>query len=615
MAITVSHQILARLLPFHLLLDPAGLVLAAGPSLAKLVEPSPLIGAPVFDVLRVVRPQRFDASKGFQTLFGKRLSVEIRALGDAKSSLIFGIALELDHGGSPHIFLALTPSVNARTFIEEHGLKISDFGPADGSADIAPLLAMQEDMLEDGKKKSLRLEMARDAAERLANHDALTGLPNRRALMEYLNEILSQNAVTVLHLDLDKFKEINDSLGHAAGDAALKHTASAMVKTLGREALCARLGGDEFVGVLNGQWPASQLHALADRLIAEIMEPFAWSGEFLTVGASVGIASARPEAEMNADKILHHADLALYEVKRLRRGKALICTPELLAAQDSFQNMSADIRRGIREREFVAYLQPQVMAESGEIVGMEALVRWQHPERGLLTPGDFLAVAERADLIQELDGEMRRSALDALVKSDHEGTPIPKVSLNATIRDLTAPMFSESLVWELDARNLHPSRVSIEIVESVFFDKNATQITEACKSLTKEGFSLSLDDFGTGHASALSLVNLPLSAVKIDRAFAAGVAADPQREAMARSLVGMATTLDLEVIAEGVVDDADVKIFQDMGCRRFQSFHFARPMEREAAFAWIKARTGGSAANLERDFKDAPRVALGQRAS
>lgn len=595
--IALSLDVLGRVLPFYVLLDNDGVVQSVGPSLLKIADPAHLLGRSVFEALRFVKPRRLNPEEALRDGLGVRLTVEIQAVSGKGSLGLFGMAFPIDHAGAPHILIALTPGVNARPFVETHGLKILDFGPADGGADILPLLAMQQDMLEDGKKQAAKLRAARDSAEHLANHDVLTELPNRRALIKELTAALEREAVAVVHVDLDHFKEINDTHGHAAGDAALRHAAASLTHVLGESALCARLGGDEFVGIVNGMCSGSALADLADRVIDRISHPFSFNGEALTVGASVGLAIAGPEDRMSADEILHHADLALYQVKRTGRMKALLCTPELLAAHSEFQLLSADIRRGLAAREFVAHLQPQIDAGSGAVSGFEALARWAHPRRGLLMPGQFLGATDRAGIIQALDAEIRRSALDTLKHWDDAGTKVPTVSLNVTIQDLLDPQFREVLLWDLAARNLDTSRVVLEMVESVLYDDNAAQIAQACQTLVKEGFVLALDDFGTGYASILSLVNLPISIVKIDRAFAAGVARDTRKRALAKSMLGIATTLELEVLAEGVDDDADVAVLREMGCELFQSFHFSRPMAPVDALRWIEGRPLRPSAN------------------
>lgn len=581
---------LGQILPFFLMINDSGIVTNAGRAILKLFGDEKIIGRSVFEILSVKKPRRFDPTNGFRDVLGQRLRLELHGLGALATSDIFGMAFPAANHDTAGIVIAATPGVNVGSFVETHGLRVSDFGPADGSADLLPLLAMQSDMLEDSKKQSKRLREARDAAERLANHDALTGLPNRRAFMKKLSVALAIQSVAVVHIDLDRFKEINDSYGHAAGDAALKHAAEAMTDILGGLAYCARLGGDEFVAMIEAPEADIVLHQLSEALIARLSDPFMHESELLSVGVSIGMARAGPASGLTADDILHQADLALYSVKRSGRGHIQMCTPALLNEQLAFQSLISEMRRGLAEQEFKAYLQPQVEARTGRVLGFEALARWNHPDRGVITPPHFLQEAERAGLMQEIDKQIRSSALDALRMSDRSTTPIPKISLNVTIKDLMDPCFRETLIWDLQSKSLRPERVQLEIVEAVLFDQNTDSITAACKSFVNEGFALALDDFGTGHASVLSLMNLPVSVAKVDRAFTNGLTADSRTAAMAKALVGIAQTLGLDVLAEGVNDPEDVDALRQMGCEAFQSFLFGRPMAIADALAWLAAR-------------------------
>lgn len=589
--IKIQDETIGRIFPFSILIDGDGTVMQIGPSLLKIAEGRCMIGQPVFDVVKIVKPMRLDRAQCLRDVLGARLVVDVPDRNGVEALKLYGMACPVEVAGAAHVLIVLTPGVNARRFVEVHNLKITDFGPADGSADLLPLLAMQEDMLEDGKRQSAKLRAARDVAEHLANHDVLTELPNRRALMDRLTAKLSRRPLAVMHVDLDKFKEINDTFGHAAGDAALQHAAAGMREALGADALCARLGGDEFVAVLEGEWLEQALVALAHRVIARVSQPFSFMNEALTVTASVGLAVAHPDDGLSADDILHNADLALYEVKRGGRSTAILCTPQLLSAHSEFQQLCADIRRGLSEQEFVAHFQPQVDVRTGALIGFEALARWHHPDRGILPPVDFLNVTHRAGLIQQVDAEIRRHALDALMFWDRSGAHVPKVSLNVTTSDLLDPVFREALLWDLDARELESRRVVLEIVESVLYDENPVEIAQACQSLVDAGFVLALDDFGTGYASILSLVKLPISVVKIDRVFAAGVARSPSQHALTQSMVGMATSLGLEVLAEGVDEADDVADLMKMGCSAFQGYLFGRAMHAPDALTWMVDRS------------------------
>lgn len=582
---------LDRAFPFSILVNAAGRVTHLGPSFAKLARSDDLLGESVFDVVTFRKPRRIDAENLFQGLKHQRLTCDIAHAGDVVPISLYGTAFVVDTGKGPNILIALTPGVNARVVVEDMGLRMSDFGAADGSADLLPLLAMQAQMLEDSKKKSERLAAARDDMESLANQDALTGLPNRRALLRFLDEALAQGPLSLLHIDLDRFKEINDTHGHAAGDVALRHAADALCKVFGDDAMSARIGGDEFVAVLKGEIAEDKLHALAHKTIATVSLPFAFAGEHLSVGASIGLAQSTGQEKISSDELLHYADLALYEVKRAGRGNVQLCTVDLLSEHRAYQDLATDVRRGLSAQEFVAYLQPQIDVSSDVIIGFEALARWRHPQNGLMLPDKFLGAIERSGLIQDLDAQIRGCALDAVANWDANGIVIPKISLNVTTQDLLDPNFGDILTWDLQSRDMDPSRVVLEIVESVLFDENASDLVETCRNLVDQGFTLALDDFGTGHASILSLVHLPISIVKVDRVFASGISSDARKRALAQSMIEMTHSLDLTPLAEGVDSPDDVETLQALGYKVFQGFHLGAPMAAQTAFKWMVDRT------------------------
>lgn len=587
--LTLSLGMFGRLVPFGVLVDGTGLVRSLGPSLKKIASPEFQVGRYVFEMFDFKKPRRLNPKEVFQDALDARITMEVATNKEGEVLSLFGMAFNVVVDHAPHVALVVTPGVNARWLIEDKGLRPSDFSPGDGSPDLLPLLAMQEEMTADSKKAAARLKDTHERLQWLAHHDSLTDLPNRRALMQAMSDAILKERVSVVHVDLDEFKALNDTFGHAAGDAALKHTASCLRSVFGGNALCARFGGDEFVVLLRGEAHPDTVAELAVAVIAAVAAPFSFGGETLTIGASAGIAHGEPEDVLSSDEVLHRADLALYEAKRKGRGSVQMCTKDLLNAHSAFQELSADIRRGLEQKEFVAHFQPQLHAESGALIGLEALARWNHPDHGLLLPGQFLEAAQRTNLLLRLDQEVRRSALETLEIWDMQGLFVPKMSLNVTVQDLVRPEFAYELMWDVDARKIAPQRLMLEIVEAVLYDENADEIRAACERLTALGFSLALDDFGTGHASALSLVNLPIAQVKIDRAFAADVAGDARKQVLASAMIDMATNLGVNVLAEGVNSALDVKTLQGMGCTVFQAFHFYRPMARDAAAACIKA--------------------------
>ncbi|MCG6882188.1 MAG: EAL domain-containing protein [Silicimonas sp.] len=579
-----------RIVPFGVIVDAGGIVRSLGPSLRKIASPECGVGRPVFEAFSFRKPRLLKPDLVFQDVLGARITMDVHTSEADSTVSVFGMAFNITIDGLPHVALVMTPGVNARKLIEEKGLRTSDFSAGDGSPDLLPLLAMQEEMAADSKRAAARLKSAYDEAERIALHDTLTNLPNRRALMIALRDVTQKEPLSIVHVDLDRFKEMNDTYGHAAGDAALQHAASALRSVFGDETMCARLGGDEFVVLLRGAAQEAKLSKFGKAVVAAVSAPFKFRGEHLKIGASVGLAHTDSSDGLSADELLHRVDLALYEAKRSGRGCARLYTAEMLSAHSAFQSLSADIRRGLGAHEFIAHFQPQVHAKSGALVGFEALVRWNHPQHGLLRPDHFLSAARRARLLQALDREVRQFALDALAEWHGQGLVVPKLSLNVTSEDLLNPDFSDSLLWDLDGRDIEPRRLVLEMVESVLFDENGTEIAETCERLVGKGATLALDDFGTGHASVLSLANLPIALVKIDRAFAAGVAEDARKRFLASSMIEMATNLGVGVMAEGVASDEDVETFQNMGCTLFQAFHFEQPMTRDEAAACIEAR-------------------------
>lgn len=628
---------LDAILPFRLVLGEDGAVRDAGPSMLKVFGDRPLVGRAFFEAFSVRKPRRIGDIDALRARSGERLQLDVAALatGQGASPRLYGVAMpvggsgldgpDADPDADPHaeraarraipcahrpadirkgpLLLALTPGADISRYVEDHGLKASDFSPADGSAEMMYLANVQREMIRDSHALTERLMQAKSEAERLARNDALTGLPNRRALMERLRALLDapgRGSVAVLHIDLDKFKEVNDTLGHAAGDEVLVHAAACMRSEARAGDFCARLGGDEFAMLFDSTTDAAGLQAISTRLIAAMSQPLRIEGKITRIGASIGIAVVEPGRACTPDALLHEADLALYEIKRGGRGAAMLCTPELRARHADLQAMSKEIETGLANGAFVPHFQPQVNVASGEVVGFEALARWRHPERGLLRPAEFMPVSDRAGLTPRIDAHLRREALGVFGLWLREGRAIPAISLNLTTDDLREPAFCDRLLWDLEEACVPPARVRLEMVESVLFDENAEHVTRGCEALTRAGFSLSIDDFGTGHASILSLVNLPVSCLKIDRAFVNGVGADGRLRTLARSMIGMAASLGLDVVGEGVEAAEDLAVMRELGCDVFQSYLFGRPMPAEDVPGWLvrqenAARAGGEA--------------------
>ena len=434
------------------------------------------------------------------------------------------------------------------------------------------------------------LVSAKDRLEYNALHDALTGLPNRR----YLDEILVHHAshcarngdsLGVLHIDLDRFKQINDTLGHAAGDAMLVHVANLLTDMIAAGDFVARVGGDEFVVVCRIQGNTERLGQLADRIIAEVTEPVPYEAHLCRVGACVGIAVARGNL-VNPAQMLINSDIALYRAKARGRNRAEFFSAELQAQIIQTKRVADDILRGMENREFVAYYQPQFAARSFEIVGVEALIRWNHPIDGVKAPIHFLNVADELNVVAQLDGMILEQALADLARWDELGLAIPKVSVNVSAKRLN----DRELIDSLQKLDLMPGRVSFELVESIFLDELDQTARVNIEQIKALGIDIEIDDFGTGHASIVSLLKLNPARLKIDRQFVIPVIGSQEHRRLVASIVEIGKSLQIGVVAEGVESIDHAHILGELGCDVLQGYAFGQPMSARDLEAFVTHR-------------------------
>lgn len=429
---------------------------------------------------------------------------------------------------------------------------------------------------------------------RAALSDPLTGLPNRRGLAEHLSVLpaAAEETLAVMHVDLDRFKSVNDTLGHDAGDHVLLEAARILSDETRRDDLVARVGGDEFVVVVRGADASAHAVEAAERLTCRLSEPMAFGETSCRVGASVGIALWRPATEPDAERVLADADIALYEAKRGGRGCWRRFEPWMRRRAETAATLGHEIRAGLERDEFEAWLQPQVSLADGRPVGFEALIRWRHPTRGLLRPQHFLAAAAEANLVARLDDRVLELAVDALQHLRAAGVPAPQMSVNVSADRLADPEVVDRVKWAVDAVGLRPRDLSLEIVESVLLDETSRRASEAVRRLAAAGFSIELDDFGTGHASISTLRALPVDRIKIDGGFVRGVDRDPELRVMTGAIVTLGLNLGLDVVAEGMERPAEREIMDELGCSVAQGNLFARPMPWRDVVAWHAARGG-----------------------
>lgn len=433
---------------------------------------------------------------------------------------------------------------------------------------------LRRNMVERGQLRDIR-DMALELAH-LAHHDPLTGLANRAKLMTVMEEAIGNlqpgQALNVLMLDLDRFKSINDTKGHACGDRVLVEVAQRLTATIGPLDLVARLGGDEFAIVQGvGKDAAEEGERLAARLIDALSRPLRLEGEDIPIGTSIGVATAPLHGEQ-ASVLLNHADLALYRSKADGRGSFNVFEPGMDMTVHDRHAQKLSLERAIEREEFVLHYQPIIEAATTALYGYEALVRWNHPDRGLVGPDDFIGLAEETGLIVLL-GEwiIRRALHDAL-----SWAPGIKVCVNLSAAQLHNPRLAGVAASALADSGLPAERVEFEVTETVSL--NGAQSLAALEALQALGVSIAIDGFGTGYASCSNLLSHPFSKLKIDRSFVSGLNQDETSRAIAASLVGLGRNLRLEVTAEGIETAEQAELMRLSGCTYLQGYYFSRPV-------------------------------------
>jgi diguanylate cyclase (GGDEF)-like protein len=443
-----------------------------------------------------------------------------------------------------------------------------------------------------GRTLALAISNARHIAdlEYRATHDALTGLYSRNVLHHTFPARAGDSAVLLL-LDLDRFKEINDTLGHAVGDRLLRHIGPRLRAVLGeRPQLLCRMGGDEFTLLLPGV-AAEEARLIAQRLLVALQQPFEVDGMRLQIGASIGIAGY-PAHGADSHALLRSADVAMYAAKHGGGGVAIydadldLHTPQRLA-------LIGDLAGAIRDGQLCLHYQPKIELGSGRVCGFEALVRWQHPRFGLLAPGAFLPLAEMSDTIHLLTAEVLRLASADLVRWRAQGR-LHSVAVNLSARNLIDDQCAEQVRQLVAEHALPAGALELEITETALM-QDPERAAALLQRIAATGVSLAIDDFGTGYSSLAYLRRLPITALKIDRTFVRDMAENHHDAVIVQSTIQLAHNLGLEVVAEGVEDEAALHMLRGMGCDKVQGYHLSRPLPRDQLEAWL-----GCAADFRR---------------
>jgi diguanylate cyclase (GGDEF)-like protein len=419
------------------------------------------------------------------------------------------------------------------------------------------------------------------AMESRASTDSLTGLANRSAFHSHLAAAFAQPAhrgatSAVLFVDLDDFKDVNDTLGHAAGDNVLRVFAERLRQAVRPGDLIARLGGDEFALLLDPVPDLATAQVVAERVVRALGGPVEIFGSHVYLGASVGLALRH--ADSDPDKLMRDADVAMYSAKAAGKNRVVCYDSALDAAAGDQHELKADVTFATARDELLIDYQPVVELMTGRIVGVEALVRWQHPVRGLLTPAVFISLAEETGAIVDL-GEWVLETACRQVQTWQRLHAIPEfeLSVNVSVRQLDQPNFAGRVSDVLARTAFDPARLVLEVTESVLADPRS-EAAEALAALRQLGIRIAIDDFGTGYASIEYLRRLPVDILKVDRSFVSGERPGPQSDALLGAIVGLGQRLGLEVTPEGIEETAQLTRLRELGCRTGQGFLMSRPV-------------------------------------
>ena len=436
----------------------------------------------------------------------------------------------------------------------------------------------------DVNRQIARQREGEQRARALARRDTLTGLHNRRHLNETLaEEIMAANAnsdgFALFLLDLDRFKPVNDLLGHAAGDEVLKRVGERISNTAMDGSCVARIGGDEFAILLPRGSGREEASGLAEKILGEFEQPIDLGGKPVRLGASIGIAFY-PSAGDDAEALFRHADVALYNAKRQGRNRFCLYAEEMEDSVRNVDSLAFDIRRGLRGNEFIPYFQPIVDLRSGRVVGMEALARWQHPVHGIMEPVEFISVAEALHIVGDVTFQIMRAACIEALKWDRRLF----LTFNFSQSQLRDQWLPERMLALLTETGFPATRIEVEITENSLVEDidDARAILYSLKNL---GMRISLDDFGIGYSSLIHLRDLPLDKIKIDRSFITSLRTDIGSAKIVSAILGLVTSLGLPTVAEGVESEEVARILTDLGCAYGQGYLYSVPLTADVAYA------------------------------
>jgi len=426
----------------------------------------------------------------------------------------------------------------------------------------------------------------------MAMHDALTDLPNRAQLRQRTDEILAhgdQARCALLYIDLDRFKNVNDTLGHAIGDTLLQQVAARLTQQLPNGAIVARIGGDEFAVLMRDGIERAQIEMLAERLICSASDPYTLDGHDIVIGTSIGIAIA-PEHGDDWATLAKHADLALYEAKSAGRGCCRVFQEQMERSAQAQRALAVELHQAIGRHEFELCYQPFVNLHPQRINGFEALLRWRNPKRGIVSAAEFVPLAEELGLIAPIGAWVLRHACWRATR-----WPAPlRVSVNLSAAQFHGNGLVDAVTSALRESMLAPQRLELEITESLLLNDTDT-VLSVLHQLRRIGVSIAMDDFGTGYSSLSYVTMFPFDRIKIDQSFTRGIGQRPEAEAVIRAAMGICTSLGIASTAEGVETDAQLDFLSRAGCDEVQGYLFSRPRPEQEVANFLSSWKSGKA--------------------
>jgi diguanylate cyclase len=542
-----------------------------------------------------------DPDSPFRLSCVDRLSRGLEALAAEKPGLVLlDLSLPDSHGLETFDKVyAHSPSVPIIVLTGNDDQMIALNAVKTGAQDYLIKGKLDRELLVRAMQYSIERKRYQEQLEHQANYDALTGLPNRNLLHDRLKQAVyaqrHARAIAVVFIDLDHFKFINDSLGHSAGDKLLQEMAERLRQAVRDGDTVSRLGGDEFILVLNDQQNEDIVFRAMQRIISEVSKPAVIDGQELTVTCSAGI-SLYPQDGPDVDTLLKNADAAMYRAKEHGRNNFQFYTAEMNKLVNERLSLESHLRRALERHELLLHYQPKLELKTGSIVGVEALLRWQHPEWGLLYPDRFIGLAEETGLIVQIGEWVLRTACTQARAWQDAGLPPITMSVNLSARQFRQDALFKSVARILSETGLHPERLEIEITESMVMH-NAEAAIAILKGLKEIGVHLSVDDFGTGYSSLAYLKTLPIGILKIDKSFVKDIEGPEGKKdgLLAQAIISLGHSLKLKVIAEGVEEQAQLDFLKQNHCDEAQGYLFSRPVppeECELLLAAAKRRSG-----------------------